>query len=92
MAQTYRIYTTKSLYFEYGYSEVAKMKITISIPDKVFETCKEDEYFKMRVDFNASDNSIKSITIDDGYGFTKADFTMNEQSTESDKMSEARVK
>lgn len=54
------------------------MKITINIPDKVLETCKEDEYFKMRVDFNASDNAIESIKIDDGYAITKADFTVIE--------------
>ena len=64
------------------------MKITINIPGKVLEICKEDEYFNIRVDFRASDNSIKSITIDDGYEFTKADFTVNEQSTETDKMSD----
>lgn len=58
------------------------MKITINIPDKVFETCKEDEYFNMRVDFNASDNTIEFITIDDGYDLTKADFTVNEQAAE----------
>jgi hypothetical protein len=62
------------------------MKITINIPDKVFETCKEDEYFKMRVDFNASDNTIDFITIDDGYELTRAVFTVIEQSTETDKM------
>lgn len=50
------------------------MNISINIPDKVLETCKEDEYFNMRVDFNASDNTIESITIDDGYELTKADF------------------
>lgn len=53
------------------------MKITISIPDKVLKTCKEDEYFNMRVDFNASNNAVESITIDDGYELTKADFTTN---------------
>ena len=55
------------------------MKITINISDKVFETCKEDEYFQMRVDFRASDNTIKSITIDDGYEITEAGFTVIEQ-------------
>lgn len=64
------------------------MKITINIPDNVLETCKEDEYFKMRVDFNANDNTIEFITIDDGYELTKADFTVNKQSTETDKMSD----
>ena len=54
------------------------MKITINIPDKVFKTCREDEYFNMRVDFNACDNTIDFITIDDGYEFTKADFTTKE--------------
>lgn len=62
------------------------MKITINIPDKVFQTCQEDEYFQMRVDFRASDNTIESITIDDGYELTKADFTVIEQSTETDKL------
>jgi hypothetical protein len=62
------------------------MKITINIPDKVLETCKEDEYFNMRVDFNASDNTIDFITIDDGYELTRAVFTVIEQSTETDKM------
>lgn len=62
------------------------MKITINIPDKVFKTCKEDEYFNMRVDFNANDNTIESITIDDGYELTKADFIVNEQSTKTEKL------
>lgn len=50
------------------------MIITINIPDEVLKICKDDEYFNMRVDFNANDNTIKSIKIDDGYAFTKADF------------------